>query len=158
MEEAVEKVDKLLERLLDIIRKSSRVAKRMMELEEEAGRILKNLRDILEKEIKNELEGVAIKRAYYVFYTDNLEVKIDADEYNVNVVISATEPPVEFSEPLTPHSTRSLNTLLTLLGEGEELIKRAEEQVEVWEEESEERAKILKAMKNALAPLILEDI
>jgi len=85
-------------------------------------------------------------------------VKVDAAEHYVDVVISSAEPPGEFSEPLTPRSTKSLYTLLTLLEEGEDLIKRAEEQVSEWEKENEERERILKALKNALAPLILEDI
>ena len=59
MKESAEKVDKLLEKFLDIIRRSSRVAKRVAELEEEAEKVLGNLRAVLEKEIKNELEGIA---------------------------------------------------------------------------------------------------
>ena len=158
MKESAEKVDKLLEKFLDIIRGSSSVAKRVAELEEEAEKVLGNLRAVLEKEIKNELEGITRGRAYYIFYTDNIEVKVDAAEHYVHVVISSAEPPEEFSEPLTPRSTMSLYTLLTLLEEGEDLIKRAEEQVSEWEKENEERERILKALKNALAPLILEDI
>jgi len=158
MKESAEKVDKLLEKFLDIIRRSSSVARRVAELEEEAEKVLGNLRVVLEKEIKNELEGIARGRAYYIFYTDNIEVKVDAAEHYVHVVISSPEPPEEFSEPLTPRSTMSLYTLLTLLEEGEDLIKRAEEQVSEWEKENEERERILKALKNALAPFILEDI
>ena len=159
MEESAEKVDKLLERLLDIIRKSGRVAKKEIELEEEAGKVLTNLEKVLEKELKNELETIiAEKRVYYTFYANELEIRVDVNRLRTNVTISAGEPTEEFSEPLTPKSARNLYTFLTLLEEGEDLIKRAEEQVSEWEKENEERERILKALKNALAPLILEDI
>jgi len=59
MKGSAEKVDKLLEKFLDIIRRSSSVAKRVAELEEEAEKVLGNLRAVFEKEIKNELEGIA---------------------------------------------------------------------------------------------------
>ena len=85
-------------------------------------------------------------------------MKIYIDEDFEDVVMNASDPPEEFSEPLTPPSLRYLYTLLAFHEEGGNLIEEIEKRIEKWKKRNEEWAKILKALKNALAPFILEDL
>ena len=151
--------DKLLENLHGVLGKLGEEIKRTAKLEEEAEAILKNLRKILEGKIKNELEGVKTN-AHHTFGTGNLRMKIDISEYYVNVIMDmkANDPPDEFGEPLLPHSVKYLYVILSLLKEGKDIIKEAEEKIEEWKERNDEWEKILKALKSALTPFILEDI
>jgi len=153
----MEKADKLLENLHSTLRKLGEEIKREAKLEEEAGTILKNLRNILEKEIKNELKGVKTN-ALYTFHTSNLKMGVDIGEYRVDVIMYTDDPPKEFGEPLSPHSVKYLYLVLSLLKEGKDLIKEVEEKIEVWKKRNDEWERILKALKNALAPFILEEL
>ena len=149
--------DKLLENLHGVLGKLGEEIKRTAKLEEEAEAILKNLRKILEGKIKNELEGVKTN-AHHTFGTGNLRMKIDISEYYVDVIMYTNDPPDEFGEPLSPHSVKYLYIILSLLKEGKDIIKEAEEKIEEWKERNDEWEKILKALKSALTPFILEDI
>jgi len=149
--------DKLLENLHGVLGKLSEEIKRTAKLEEEAEAILKNLRKILEGKIKNELEDVKTS-ARHTFGTGNLRMKIDISEHYVDVIMYTNDPPYEFSEPFTPRSVKHLYIILSLLKEGKDVIKGAEEKIEEWKERNDEWERILKALKNALAPFILEDL
>ena len=149
--------DKLLENLHGVLRKLGREIKRTAKLEEEAETILGNLRKILERGIKNELEGVETI-AHYTLSTDNLRVKLDIGKSYVDVIMYTNDPPEEFGKPLSPHSVKYLYIILSLLKEGKDIIKEAEEKIEEWKERNDEWERILKALKNALAPFILEDL
>lgn len=153
----MEKADKLLENLHGTLRKLGEEIKRTAKLEEEAKTILGNLRKILEKRVKNELEGVETS-AHHTFSTDNLRVRLDISESYVDVIMYTTDPPEEFGKPLSPHSVKYLYIILSFLKEGKDLIKEAEKKIEEWEKRNDEWEKILKALKNALTPFILEDI
>jgi len=144
-----------IEELISIARESTRSYLELIKLRNKARDFLDNLKDAIEAAVEEEIKRSGICPEEKTIHLGEEEPRINIEIVRIRGEYSDPSDPanygvkVEIDAPLYGY----LDTVLKLYEKRREIIKHARKQVEEWRKKSEEGARVLKALENALTPL-----